>query len=99
MESLNGHDGPIVKDLAAMTLQELMALTIADIANELESSGEEVLVLEGLPLAVEATGGHVKVGLVLTLDMRGDKYLNAVKARMRKEAKRRHDRETNTQLS
>jgi hypothetical protein len=60
---------------------------------EARAMDEEVLLLEGVPLAVEATGGEVKVCVVVTIDSRGDKYINAVKARMQKEAKRRHDAE------
>jgi hypothetical protein len=92
-EPLNGAAVPI-QEMAAMTLGELFALTVGDLVGELKSKdvAEEVLLLEA-GLAGSNNMGDMRVCVVVTIDHRGDKYIEAVKTRMRKEAERRHEAE------
>lgn len=94
-EKLNGSAGPIpAPDVAGLTLAELFGLTVGDLVGELKAKdvAEEVLLLEASP-AGSNNMADMRVCVVVTIDRRGDKYIEAVKTRMQKEAKRRHDAE------
>lgn len=91
-EPVNGAD--VTPDMAGMTIEEMFALTIGNLVEELQmkSVTEDILILEGSTYAIR-NAAPLKVTVMVTIDQRGDKYVNAVKARMLKEAKRRHDAE------